>query len=178
MSPEHQNPDRTHNPPSTQLTHTNKQSIGPSDLIIRSSPKQCLVSEKAIRVTMGQKGWRQNHLSLPLPPLVFGCHQALHVGLQSTHLEREANSILPAGTKPLAPLFSLLVSSIFPLLSLGIYFKPPAFSSVLSEAGVCMRETQQLLSLHPHASRLSILVRQTFWLACRRPPHHYIPECA
>lgn len=129
--------------PPTQLAHTRIQTqmhiytqprhptyipLVHADLIIRSSPPQYLVSRKG---DMADNGTERTETKAPLSPFSPSCLWLsrgivrLSARHQSTHLEREANPILSASTKPLAPLFLPLVSSIFfCLLSVGIFQTP------------------------------------------------------
>ena len=58
--------------------------------------------------------------------------------LQSTHLEKETNPILPAGIKPLTPLFSPLVFLYFCLLSVGIFQAPSLLFSMKENWWMCV----------------------------------------
>ncbi len=154
-------------------THTHTYSFH-TDLIVRSSLIQSLCLVKVIRVTMGQRGWRQRLPSLPFSPLALGSHRALWGSLlvSNRHILKGEQIQFFLQVQILLLPYSppLLFASIFPLLSVGI-FQALASSSVLSEAVVCVcvcvslkRESQnpQLwLSLLPHDFLLSVLVSQT-----------------
>ena len=111
--------------------------------------------------------------------------------LQSTHLEKETNPILPAGIKPLTPLFSPLVFLYFCLLSVGIFQAPSLLFSmkenwwmcvcvcvcVCVRACVCKRARIHSSCYHfSHMIPCYLSWSVRLWLVCH-PPHHWSSEC-
>lgn len=129
---------RRQNPPSK---HTHIQWVH-SGLIIRSGPTWCLVSGGGDR---GDNGTQRKETKAQLTPFSPSCVRLslgivrLSAALQSTHLEKETNPILPADIKPFAPLFSPLVFLYFCLLSVGIFQAPGPLFSIKKNGCVCAR---------------------------------------
>lgn len=88
----------------------------------------CLISDEG---DIDDNGTERKETKAPLSPFSPSCFWLspgivkLSASLQSTHLEREANPILPAGTQPLAPLiFSPWLPLFFPHLISGHISSP------------------------------------------------------